>query len=181
MRWPLAAVFLLGVVPGVLAQEVLPARVVSTAPFVLATVEPMSFDLLDFRAAEQAARLPAAKSDPTHSVFVIKRHVGAAAGWDNGILHASVGMYVTVAELGRWNFGAPTVELGLGRYPFYDQKQRRPDVSSSWTVLVSLASVHYRVGYMKSIGYNCYINLEQVIDMHSNLSGSQFGLTFSRK
>jgi hypothetical protein len=47
--------------------------------------------------------------------------------------------------------------------------------------MISLASVHYRVGYVHSLGSNLYINLEQVFDARHNLPGSQFGLSFSRK
>jgi hypothetical protein len=49
------------------------------------------------------------------------------------------------------------------------------------TVFVSLASVHYRVGFVRAIGLNGYINLEQVYDLRHNMSGSQFGVSFSSK
>jgi hypothetical protein len=46
---------------------------------------------------------------------------------------------------------------------------------------VSLASVHYRIKYLPSVGANMYINLEQVFDVLHTAPGSQFGLSFSRK
>jgi hypothetical protein len=180
MRWPLVFVFLVGAVVPAFAQQPLPASSVSTPPFVISGLEPASWDLYDFRTAQQQPVVRRADGEP-HSAFVIKRHIGASMGWDNGILHGSAALYVTLAEVGRWNFGAPTVELGLGRYPFYDTKHRRPATSSDVTVLISIASVHYRLGYIPSWGLHCYLNLEQIVDMHSNLAGSQFGFTFSKK
>ena len=49
------------------------------------------------------------------------------------------------------------------------------------TFMVSLTSAHYRVGYVRAWGLNCYLNLEQVFDLHDNRTGSQFGLSFSTK
>jgi hypothetical protein len=114
-------------------------------------------------------------------VFVVKEHLGLAGGWDGGIVHGSVGFYLTVAELGRWNFGVPSMEIGVGRYPAYNPLTRQSSMKDELTFLVSVASVHYRAGYLRSWGVNCYINLEQVFDLHSNQAGSQFGLSFSRK
>jgi hypothetical protein len=182
MRWPLVVVFLIGSVVPSVGQQSLPAEILAFPPFSIQVIEPQSFDLYDYRVEERqpAAAKKRSDGDP-HTAFVIKKHLGASVGWDNGILHGSVGMYVTMAELGRWNFGAPTVELGLGRYPFYDEKRQRAMVSSDVTVLISIASVPYRLGYIPSWGLHWYLNLEQVVDMHSNLAGSQFGLTFSKK
>ncbi|HEX7796673.1 MAG TPA: hypothetical protein VF456_20065, partial [Vicinamibacterales bacterium] len=74
----------------------------------------LNFDLYDVR-AELAE--PAKMSDtPPHSIFQIKRHIGFAAGYDNGIVHGSFGLYLTVAEVGRWNFGVTSPEVGFGRY-----------------------------------------------------------------
>ena len=50
----------------------------------------LNFDLYDVR-AEFAE--PAKMSDaPPHSIFQIKRHIGFAAGYDNGIVHGSFGL-----------------------------------------------------------------------------------------
>ena len=49
------------------------------------------------------------------------------------------------------------------------------------TILVSLVSIHYRGGYINSLGMNWYVNLEQVFDSRANLTESQFGFSFSRK
>jgi hypothetical protein len=46
---------------------------------------------------------------------------------------------------------------------------------------VSLASAHYRVGYVRAWGVNWYVNVEQVFDMNANRGGSQIGLSFSTK
>ena len=116
-----------------------------------------------------------------HTIFIIKRHVGAALGYDNGIVHTGIGVYLTVAELGRWNFGIPAIEFGIGRYPVYDQQRRHAFTKEQPTLLISLASVHYRVAYLRSLGYTWYLNLEQVYDMRTNFHGSQFGFSFARK
>ena len=179
MGWPLVLAVLLGaLVPSAAQEPPLPSRELPPMVLTVPGLEPMSFDLLDFRTEAQA---PPPKSDPGHTHFTIKHHVGIAAGWDNQVLHGSLGMYVTMVEWGRWNFGAPTVELGLGRYPVYNRKTEREETSSQWTMFVSLASVHYRLGYIPSIGYHWYLNLEQILDLHTNLAGSQVGITFSRK
>ncbi len=95
------------------------------------------------------------------------------------VVHGSVGLYLTIAEVGRWNFGIPSVAFGLGRYPTYDRSDRQSSMKNQPTVFVSLASVHYRVGFVRSFGLNAYINMEQVYDVRHNLSGSQFGFSFS--
>ena len=96
-------------------------------------------------------------------------------------MHGSLGLYVTVAEWGRWNFGVPSPEIGFGNYPEYDPRQRRYTSKDQATIFISLASVHYRVGYLRSLGLNWYIDFEQIFDMHENQPGSQVGLSFSRK
>lgn len=180
MRWPLVAVFLLAAGVPALAQPLLPAREIRVQPFVMKAIEPIGFDLIDFRDQQQreATRVP--DIEP-HSHFDVKKHVGASAGFDGSIVHGSAGVYFTLAEWGRWNFGAPTVELGLGRYPYYDRRRKQVVSGSAWTVMVSIASVHYRLGWIQSLGVNAYLNFEQVVDLHTNIAGSQFGFTFSRK
>jgi hypothetical protein len=180
MRWPLVVVLLVAAVVPSFAESPLPARPVSIPVFTIEGLEPSSFDLYDFRNEQRQLATSHVDVQP-HSAFVIKKHFGAAAGWDNGNAHTSLGLYVTMAEWGRWNFGAPTVEFGLGHYPFYDQKRKRPSASNDWTVLISIASIHYRLGYLPSWGVHWYLNLEQIVDMHSNLTGSQFGVTFSHQ
>ena len=113
--------------------------------------------------------------------FLFKRHIGASMGYDNTVVHGSVGLYVTVAEWGRWNFGVPSVGIGADRYPMYDRARNRSVMSNQATVFISIASVHYRLGYLRSLGANWYLNLEQVYDLRYNLAGSQFGLSFSSK
>jgi hypothetical protein len=73
------------------------------------------------------------------------------------------------------------MEIGVGRYPVYNALARKSFMKDELTFLVSVASVHYRAGHLRSWDVNCYINLEQVYDLHSNQAGSQFGLSFSRK
>ena len=96
-------------------------------------------------------------------------------------MHGSVGYYLTVAEWGRWNFGVPSLEIGMGRYPAIDRLSQRPIMKDQLTFIVSIASAHYRVGYVRAWGVNGYLNLEQVFDLHENRAGSQFGLSFSTK
>ncbi|PYR30070.1 MAG: hypothetical protein DMF92_09765 [Acidobacteria bacterium] len=180
MRWPLISVFLLALVAPVLAEEYLPSRGLDLPIAIVPYVEPGSFDLMDFREQQRAPAKSRVDTDP-HSIFVVKQHVGLAGGWDGGVAHGSVGFYLTVAEWGRWNFGVPSMEIGIGRYPVYNSFTRQSFMKDELTFLVSVASVHYRAGYLRSWGVNCYINLEQVFDLHSNQAGSQFGLSFSRK
>jgi hypothetical protein len=138
---------------------------------------PVNFDLMDVRAS--APELLVSEVEP-HTIFKIRRHVGFAAGYDSGIVHGSVGLYITIAELGRWNFGVPSPEIGFGRYRVYDARRRAADTKTLSTILVSLASVHYRGGYINAIGRNWYVNFEQIFDPRSNLTGSQVGFSFSR-
>ncbi len=148
---------------------------------VIAGLEPASFDLLDFRSEEREMAAVKVPDVEPHSHFDVKKHIGASAGFEGSIVHGSAGIYLTLAEWGRWNFGAPTVELGLGRYPYYDARTKQDMMGAAWTVMVSVASVHYRLGWIDSLGVNCYLNFEQVVDLHTNIAGSQFGFTFSRK
>ena len=182
MRWSLMTLFLLAYVAPVLAADNLPTRVLDLpiAYIPITITEPASFDLMDFREEQRAPVKPPSDVD-SHTKFAVKQHIGVAGGWDGGVAHASVGFYLTVAEFGRWNFGVPSLELGIGRYPVYNPFTRQSFKKDELTFLVSVASVHYRAGYISAWGVNCYINLEQVFDLHSNQAGSQFGLSFSRK
>jgi hypothetical protein len=156
----------------------LPSRVLTTALISLpADLQGMNFDLYDVREAlSDNTRHPEV---PPHSIFQIKRHVGLAAGYDNGIVHGSLGLYLTVAQLGRWNFGVTSPEVGFGRYREIDQRTRLPIMKTETTVLISLASVHYRIGHLRSIGKDWYFTLEQIYDSRANLTGSQFGFSFA--
>jgi hypothetical protein len=79
------------------------------------------------------------------------------------------------------NGAAGISELGLTRYPAYNRTAGRSYEEDEWTVMLSLASVHYRVGYVRSFGVYWYINLESVYDVRFNHAGSQIGLSFSRR
>jgi hypothetical protein len=179
MRCLVPAALLLLVASPLYADEPLSSRTLNLPLAIVTGAQPASFDLVDLRAQ---ARQPAARRDSEpHSIFTIKSHVGVAAGYDNGVLHGSAGFYLTVAEWGRWNFGVPSPGLGFGRYPTYDTRRKLAFTKDESTIIVSLASVHYRVGYIRTLGVNWYINLEQMFDMRRNTPGSQAGLTFSRK
>lgn len=160
--------------------DVVPSRDLLLPPAIVNGIEPVNFDLVDMRDEIREEKRNIRVEDP-HSIFVIKRHIGASIGYDNTILHGSVGLYVTIAELGRWNFGVPSVAFGIGRYPTYDRADQEASMKSQPTVFVSVASVHYRVGYVRALGVNAYVNLEQVYDLRHNMSGSQFGFSFSSK
>ena len=184
MRSVFAVGLLLLVSVPALANDTLESHAIVAPPFEVRGVDPMDFDLIDARAdqrEEEHQRIARRMDVEPHSIFIMKRHLGAAFGYDNGIVHTGVGLYLTVAELGRWNFGIPAVEFGLGRYPEYDAKQKMSFMKSQPTLLISLASVHYRVAYLRSFGVNWYLNLEQVYDMRTNLAGSQFGCSFASK
>lgn len=178
-----AVLILLSLVSPAAAEEVLlPSRDLIFQPIIIQQTEPLSFDLMDFRADERfEAAHPNNPDIDHHSMFVIKRHVGAALGYDSGVVHGSVGFYLTVAEWGRWNFGVPTAELGLGRYRVFDRKLQQTVVKNEYALIVSVASVHYRMRYFRSLGANAYLNFEQVYDLRHNLSGSQVGVSFSTK
>jgi hypothetical protein len=180
MGWLLAAVLLLPVSNQLSPAEVLVSRPLSNGPIVLPDIEPASFDLIDFREEQREQAL--SYGDVEHrSHFDIKRHVGIATGYDNGILHGSVGMYLTVAEWGRWNFGVVAPEIGLARYSVWDARRSLAYTKTDYTIFISLASVHYRVGYLPSIGKHWYVNLEQIFDVRANVTGSQIGISFSSK
>ena len=180
MRWVSAMVVLLCVASPTFAAEPLPSRELIIPVFQVRGLEPMDFDLIDFRADERQPANTRFDVDP-HTKFIIKRHVGAALGYDNGIVHTGIGLYLTVAELGRWNFGIPAVEFGVGRYPVYDRLRKLSFTKEQPTILISLASIHYRVAYLRSLGYTWYLNLEQIYDMRTNFAGSQFGFSFARQ
>jgi hypothetical protein len=156
----------------------LPSRVLTTALISLpAETQGMNFDLYDVRAEMDE---PSRNSEvPPHTIFQIKRHVGLAAGYDNGIVHGSLGLYLTVAQVGRWNFGITSPEVGFGRYREINQRTRQPYIKTETTVLISLASVHYKIGHLRSIGKDWYFTLEQIYDSRANLTGSQFGFSFA--
>jgi hypothetical protein len=180
MSWLVAVVLLLPVPIPLPLADLLVSRSLAVAPIVVPDVEPASFDLIDFRDAQRERIL--SYNDVVHrTMFGFKKHVGIATGYDNGIVHGSVGMYLTVAELGRWNFGVMAPELGLAHYTSYDERRRQAITKTDYTIFISLASVHYRVGYMPSIGMNWYVNLEQVYDVRGNVPGSQIGISFSSK
>jgi hypothetical protein len=179
MRCLVPAALLLLVASPLHADQLLPSRALNLPPAIVTGAEPASFDLVDWRA--EARQRPARRDTDPHTIFAIKSHVGVAAGYDNGVLHGSAGFYITVAEWGRWNFGVPSPALGFGRYPMYDAQRKQAFTKDESTIIVSLASVHYRVGYISTLGVNWYINLEQMFDMRRNTPGSQVGLTFSRK
>ena len=181
MRWLLTTVCLLASLTPVLAEDCLPDHPIDVPFAVVPDHGPWSFDLIDFRADQRLARAaPRTDVDP-HTFFIVKHHLGIAGGYDNGILHGSVGYYLTVAEWGRWNFGVPSLEIGMGRYPAIDRPSQRPIMKDALTMLVSIASAHYRVGYLRAWGLNGYVNVEQVFDLHENRAGSQFGFSFSTK
>ena len=183
MRWLLTTVCLLASLTPAFAEDRLPARPIDVPFAVVPDHGPWSFDLLDFREEARLEREHATlKSDvDPHTFFIVKHHIGVAGGYDNGIAHGSIGYYLTVAEWGRWNFGVPSVEIGIGRYPTVDRASQRAIMKDQLTFLVSITSAHYRVGYVRAWGLNCYLNLEQVFDLHESRTGSQFGLSFSTK
>jgi hypothetical protein len=183
MRWLFTVVCLLASLTPALADDHLVARPIDVPMAVIPDHGPWDFDLIDLRVEERLARAhlaPVADVDP-HTFFIVKQHVGIAGGYDNGVAHGSVGYYVTVAEWKRWNFGVPSIEVGVGRYPVIDRGSQRAIMKDQMTFMVSLSSAHYRVGYIQAWGLHCYLNLEQVFDVHTNQMASQIGFSFSPK
>ena len=181
MSWLFATVVVLVSSAPTLADQTLPSRPLDPVAVALPAPAPVSFDLVDFREAQRAEATPPRSDSTPHSIFVIKQHVGIAGGYDNGSAHGSIGFYITVAELGRWNFGVPSFEIGVGRYPAYDARLNESFMKEEVAFFVSMASAHYRAGYIPALGVNWYVNLEQVFDVHASRVGSQLGISFSRK
>ena len=161
--------------------DTLPSRPVDVVPAMLPGPAPISFDLVDFRDAQRMALLPLQRDETPHTFFQVKQHIGIAGGYDNGSPHGSVGFYITVAEWKRWNLGVPSIEVGIGRYPAYDARLNESFMKDEFAFFVSMASAHYRAGYIRAWGVHWYVNLEQVFDVHANRAGSQLGISFSRK
>jgi hypothetical protein len=180
MGWLITTLLFLSQVAPASADDLVPSRDLQLPLAIVQNIEPMNFDLLDAREAVRGDPKEIRNENP-HTMFIVKRHVGASLGYDNTVIHGSVGLYVTVAEWGRWNFGVPSLGLGWGRYPTYDRAQGLPMMKSQPTVFVSVASIHYRVSYLQSLGMNWYVNLEQVYDLRYNMTGSQFGISLSSK
>jgi len=184
MRWLLTTACLLASLTPALADDRLPSRpldVASSPPSLLPSAQPINFDLVDFRQEQREASIPPRTDADPHTFFVVKHHLGIAGGYDNGVAHGSVGYYITVAEWGRWNFGVPSFEVGVGRYPTFDEKLNRSVMKDELAFFVSLASAHFRGGHVRAWGVNWYVNIEQVFDVQSNRAGSQIGLSFSTK
>src|SRR5262245_23594519 len=92
MRWLLTIVILLAPSTSARADEPLQGRFVDlTLIATLPGPQPMSFDLVDLRADERAALIPAKSDKEPHSFFQVKQHVGIAGGYDNGSAHGSIG------------------------------------------------------------------------------------------
>ncbi|HEX7137751.1 MAG TPA: hypothetical protein VF219_07890 [Vicinamibacterales bacterium] len=183
MGWLITTMLLLSAIAPATADALdalLPSRDLDLPPSLVLNLDPVNFDLLDVR-QEQRDDVRLVHNEDPHTFFVVKHHLGASVGYDNTVVHGSVGFYVTVAEWGRWNFGIPSLGVGLGRYPIYDRQLGIPVTKSQPTLFVSVASVHYRVSYLRSLGVNWYVNLEQVYDLRYNMTGSQFGISFSSK
>jgi hypothetical protein len=180
MGWVLAALLVLPLSDSLPAEQPLPSRALPAWAVAVDGAEPANFDLLDWREEQRKAALVIPDS-PRHSVFGFKRHVGFAAGYDNSIMHGSVGLYLTVAEWGRWNFGVPSPEVGFGRYSVFDARRRVWTPTTDYTIIISLASVHYRVGHLQSWGMNWYVTAEQIFDVRANMPGSQVGISLSKK
>jgi hypothetical protein len=159
----------------------LPSRTLTLPPVTLVEPAPIDFDLVDIRDEERAKELLHKDDGEPHSIFIVKRHLGISAGYDNTIVHGGVGLYLTVAEWGRWNFGVPSAGIGFGRYPIYNRATQMSEMKEQLTVFVSLASLHYRVSRIESLGVTWYLNFEQVYDIRYSLAGSQFGVSFSGK
>jgi len=163
------------------ADDLLPMRTIAPAYSLLPAELPVSFDLVDLRQEQRVASLPVKSDNVSHTHFITKHHIGVAAGYDNGTAHGSLGYYLTVAEWGRWNFGVPSIALGLGRYPSYDARLGQSIMQEELGIFVSMASAHYRAGYIESWGLHWYVNIEQVFDVHANRATSQIGVSFSKK
>jgi hypothetical protein len=155
----------------------LESRALNGPPFVIADTPFVNFDIYDVRDQSRAPELPVSEETP-RTIFRIKKHLGIGGGYDQKVVHGSIGLYITVAEMGRWNLGMTSPGIGLSRYPMKD-RYRGSYAKTEMTLLISLASVHYRGGYIQSLRKNWYLNFEQVFDSRSNMGGSQVGISFA--
>jgi hypothetical protein len=181
MRCLLTIVVFLASLTAARADDALPSRPIEMLVRTLPGPAPISFDLVDFRNDMRAVVAPPKSDDTPHSFFVVKQHIGIAGGYDSGSPHGSIGFYITVAEWKRWNLGVPSLEVGIGRYPAYDARLNQSFMKDEFAFFVSMASAHYRAGYIRAWGVHWYVNLEQVFDVHANRAGSQLGISFSKK
>ena len=181
MRAMLTTVLFLASLTAASADDTLPARRIAPDFSPLPSEQPVNFDLIDVRQEQRASLVPPKSDVESHTHFITKHHIGVAAGYDNGTAHGSIGYYLTVAEWGRWNFGVPSIALGLGRYPTYNARLNESFMKEELGVFVSMASAHYRAGYIAPWGLHWYVNIEQVFDVHANRATSQLGVSFSRK
>jgi hypothetical protein len=181
MRWMLTTILLFASLTPASADEALPAHAIAPAFSLLPAAQPVSFDLIDLRQDQRVALLPVKSDVESHTHFITKHHIGVAAGYDNGTAHGSLGYYLTVAEWGRWNFGVPSIALGLGRYPTYNAQLNQSLMKEELGIFVSMASAHYRAGYIAPWGVHWYVNIEQVFDVHANRATSQIGISLSKK
>jgi len=156
----------------------LESRALIVPPFVITEISLANFDLYDARA--EALVPPPVVEDTPRTIFRLRHHIGIGGGYDQGVIHGSVGFYMTVAEIGRWNLGVTSPGIGLSRYHAYD-RYRGSYAKTDMSLLISLASVHYRGGYLQSVRKNWYINFEQVFDSRSNVGGSQIGISFASR
>jgi hypothetical protein len=181
MRWMLTTALLFASLAPVFADEAVPAHAIAPAFSLLPPAPPVSFDLIDVRQEQRDALVVKVPDVESHSHFVTKQHLGVGAGYDNGTMHGTVGYYLTVAEWGRWNFGVPSIAIGIGNYPTYNARLGQYIMQEEFGIFVSMASAHYRAGYIAPWGLHWYVNIEQVFDVHANRAGSQLGISFSRK
>jgi hypothetical protein len=185
MRWLPAAAIVLSLVLPTSARAAdatpLPSRVLEIPTAIVPNIQPFSFDLIDWRAEQRERAKPVVAEVEPHSHFGMKQHIGFAAGYDNGVLHGSLGLYLTVVEWGRWNYGIPSPAIGFGHYQIYDPARKQVFAKDESTLFISLASVHYRVGKVPALGMIGYINLEQIFDLRQNMAGSQIGVSLSSK
>jgi len=117
----------------------------------------------------------------THTRFALKHHWGFGLGYDNQMVHGSVGMQVTVAEWGRWNYGVLGASLGFIRRSAVDSRTNRSYAKSDASLFITIASASYRIKYVPSLGMHWYVDFAQIYDMTHNMPVSQFGFSVAKK
>src|SRR5262249_10395300 len=108
-------------------------------------------------------------------------HWGFGLGYDNRMIHGSLGMQMTIAEWGRWNYGTLGASLGFIRTSRLNEKTGRVTDGNDAALFVTMASASYRIKYLQALGIYWYVDFAQVYDMTHNMVGSQFGFSLSRK
>jgi hypothetical protein len=136
----------------------------------------------DFAAETIRQAILQTRSDKVeHTHFGLKRHWGFGLGYDNKAIHGSIGMQITVAEWGRWNYGILGASVGFIKNTELNPKTHESLTKNDISLFITIASASYRIKYVPSIGMYWYVDFAQIFDVTHTLPGSQFGFSLAKK